>query len=173
MTFFDFVKRQDLFAIPVQMTYKGERGFSSFIGGCCSIVFVLIVMALFGVYTHDFYMNPQFSSSASVSYITYDENTLPYYLPAKRSTMAINLGSNSLIIEEYLRVRFIQWNAGLQEIQAVYCRDFFAEEIAAEAEYEQTYGYDPSKMWYTRTFSTNWICPDTTDLQLQAFQSFI
>ena len=78
MGFFDFVKRQDLFAVPVQLTYKGERGFSTFCGGCVSIMFVLTVMALFGYYSHEFYMNPQFGTSASVNYITYDDDT-PLY----------------------------------------------------------------------------------------------
>ena len=47
MTFFDFVKQQDLFAIPVQLTYKGERAFTSFCGGCVSILFALIAAAIF------------------------------------------------------------------------------------------------------------------------------
>ena len=58
MGFFEFIKRQDLFKVPVQLRYKGKRGFSSFCGGCVSIIFVLTVLALFGYYSHDFYKNP-------------------------------------------------------------------------------------------------------------------
>ena len=78
MTIFEFVKGQDLFAVPVQLTYKGERGFSTFCGGCVSIIFVLTVIVLFGYYSHEFYMNPQFGTSASVNYIKYDDDT-PLY----------------------------------------------------------------------------------------------
>ena len=49
MTFSDFVKQKDLFATPVQLTYKGERAFSSFYGGCCSILFVLVAVAIFAL----------------------------------------------------------------------------------------------------------------------------
>ena len=74
MTFFDFVKRQDLFAVPVQLTYKGERGFTTFCGGCCSIMFVLIVMSLFAAYSHNFIIEPpHFTPSGRVNYITTDE----------------------------------------------------------------------------------------------------
>ena len=59
----DFVKEQDLFRVPVQLRYKGKRGFTTFIGGCCSIMFVLTVIALFTVYSHNFLLNPKFDSN--------------------------------------------------------------------------------------------------------------
>ena len=44
------------------------------------------------------------------------------------------LGSTD--IEEYLRVRFYQVDDhNPAPIEAVYCKDFFAEKIAAEADY--------------------------------------
>ena len=103
MTFFDFVKRQDLFAIPVQLTYKGERAFSSFTGGCCSILFVLIAVAIFAHNSHSFYKNPEFGTSASVSYTTYSDDTPPSNLPTNGTTMAILVN-----YETYVRVRFSQ-----------------------------------------------------------------
>ena len=139
MGFFELVKRQDLFAIPVQLTYKGERGFSSFLGGCCSIIFVLTVMALFGYYSHSFYKNPHFTSSASVSYITYDDETQPHYLQTNRTTFALYPDSYyNHELEDSLRVRFYSYQeddsgGDWTPIQAVYCRDFFADEIKAEA----------------------------------------
>ena len=74
----DFLKRQDLFGVPVQLTYKGERGFTSAVGGCCSLVFVMTAVALFVVYSLDFYHNPQFSSNESVNYITYRDGHEAY-----------------------------------------------------------------------------------------------
>ena len=56
-------------------------------------------------------------------------------------------------------------------IQAVRCTDFFADKIAAEAEYASNGKYDPNNMWYTKTFvESDWsssLCPNTTNLELQ------
>ena len=89
MGFLKFLKRQDLFSVPVQLTYKGERGFTSAVGGFCSIIFVLTAIALFTVYSLAFYRNVQFSSSASVNYIGYSDESEPYVLPTNRTTMAV------------------------------------------------------------------------------------
>ena len=52
-------------------------------------------------------------------------------------------------------------------IQAVYCRDFFSEEIAAETELARTQGVKDIDLWYTRTFAaTDWVCPNTTNIEL-------
>ena len=61
-------------------------------------------MALFGYYSHGFYSNPLFTTSASVSYITYGSDTPEYTLPTNRTTMAVWIGGYNP--ESYLRVRF-------------------------------------------------------------------
>ena len=70
--------------------------------------------------------------------------------------------------ETYLRVRFYSIDDdGYHSIEAVWCRDFFADEIAAEAEYAQTGEHDPNDGWYTKNFAEiRWVCPDTTNLTL-------
>ena len=124
-------------------------------------------------------MNLEFSSSASLSYITYDDDTLPYYLPTKESTMAISITALRYTSEKYMRLRFMQYgyDSDFSPVEAVYCRDLFADEIAAEAEYAKTGQYDPNNMWYTKTFEedtfNNWICPDTRNLKLQANDAYV
>ena len=89
----EFLKSQDLFGTPVQLTYKGERGFKSAVGGCCSIMLVLIAIALFTIYSLDFYHNPHFSSSETVKYIDFTNEQEPYVLPTSRTTPAVRLYS--------------------------------------------------------------------------------
>ena len=80
-------------------------------------------------------------------------------------------------MEMYLRVRFYHKDGTWNPIQAVYCQDFFAEEIAAELKYAINDEYDPNNGWYTKTFvqdSYGWVkslCPNTTNLELQAAES--
>ena len=69
--------------------------------------------------------------------------------------MAVFIGALDLSYlpnaDSYLRVRFYQQNnytLDWQPIQAVLCKDFFAEQIAQE----QARGLDNSDMWYTNTF---------------------
>ena len=89
MSVINFVKRQDLFGVPVQLTYRGERAFTSFIGGFCSIMFVLSVISTFVVYSRRFFDNPQFSSNASVNFITYGDDQEVYSFPTERTTIAV------------------------------------------------------------------------------------
>ena len=58
MGLLDFVRQQDLFGVPVQLTYKGQRRFKSIIGGCLSIMFVVAALVIFIVYSLNFYREP-------------------------------------------------------------------------------------------------------------------
>ena len=57
------VKDQDLFGIPVQLTYKGERAFNTVFGGCVSIVIIVSFTALFCVQLHRLYTDPEWLST--------------------------------------------------------------------------------------------------------------
>ena len=41
------VKSQDMFAVPVQLTYRGERAFNTRCGGCISIIIGFGLMIYF------------------------------------------------------------------------------------------------------------------------------
>ena len=133
MSVTELIKRQDLFAIPVQLNYKGRHSFTTLIGGCCSILLVLLSIALFIYSSIDFFNDPSFSSNASVSYITYSEETEPYTMQTDKTTLAVRIRGS--YPEEIVRVRFTQ---ALNEepyiinIPAINCTDFFADEIASE-----------------------------------------
>ena len=104
MSVTDLIRQQDLFAIPVQLNYKGRRSFTTFIGGCCSILLVLSTIALFIYSSIDFFSDPRFSSNSSVSYITYSNETEPYTMETNKTTMAVRI--KGAYPEEYVRVRF-------------------------------------------------------------------
>ena len=42
-----FIKNRDMFATTVQLTYKGQKKFSTLLGGTCTILFVLALLVLF------------------------------------------------------------------------------------------------------------------------------
>ena len=166
----EFLKSKDLFGVPVQLTYKGERGFTSAVGGCCSIMLVLIAMLLFVTYSLDFYQNPQFSTSETVSYIDFTNGQEAYYLPTNRTTVAVSISNVKYPhTSKYLRARFSQWDGNTDtKVKAVYCSDFFADKIAAEKEMAELYGEDSTDMFYTNAFGfSSKICPDTTSLMVQ------
>ena len=87
------LKQSDLFGEPVLLSYKGQRRFKSATGGCISILFVLTVIVIFTAYSVNFFSKVQFNSSASVSYITYDQDEEGYELLTNRTTMAVYIGS--------------------------------------------------------------------------------
>ena len=70
----NFIREQDLFAAPVQLTYKGQRSFNTAFGGVCSILFILASVVVFGLGTADLVLNTNYSSSMSRSYLSYGGN---------------------------------------------------------------------------------------------------
>ena len=56
----DAIKSQDLFAIPVQLTYRGEKGFNPFCGGCISLLLIVGLSTYFILSIHNLYMNPDY-----------------------------------------------------------------------------------------------------------------
>ena len=38
------VRQLDLFAVPVQLTYKGQKGFNTLLGGFTSLVLIVILL---------------------------------------------------------------------------------------------------------------------------------
>ena len=52
------IKQYDLFAIPVQLTYKGQRKFNTLLGGCCSIMMYLAIIIAFPLMITYEYQNP-------------------------------------------------------------------------------------------------------------------
>ena len=54
------VKSKDLFAVPVQLTYKGERAFSTLCGGGLSILLILGLTAYFAIGMHDLTLHPDY-----------------------------------------------------------------------------------------------------------------
>ena len=54
----NLIKKSDLFCVPVQLTYRGEREFKTITGGCCSILFLLAVVTIFAVYSATFFNEP-------------------------------------------------------------------------------------------------------------------
>ena len=57
------IKSQDLFAIPVQLTYRGEKGFNTFCGGCISVLLIAGLSTYFALSLHNLYMNPDYMVS--------------------------------------------------------------------------------------------------------------
>ena len=54
------VRKQDIFGIPVQLTYKGDTTFNTFCGGCISILFVLTFLTVFSLRLYECWRYPNF-----------------------------------------------------------------------------------------------------------------
>ena len=52
------VRQSDLFGVPVNLTYKGEESFRTFMGGLISILFVIASIIYFGVVTKSMWLDP-------------------------------------------------------------------------------------------------------------------
>ena len=54
------IRDQDLFAIPVQLTYQGQREFGTIYGGCISICLVFALCTYFAISLHYEYIHPDY-----------------------------------------------------------------------------------------------------------------
>ena len=66
----------------------------------------MTVVALFAYYSHLFYLNPQFSTSATVSYIDITDADEKFSLQTNRTTMAVEVWGPVISYEKLLRIRF-------------------------------------------------------------------
>ena len=74
------IKEKDLFSVPVQLTYKGDRDHQTFVGGCCSIMLLMTTIIWFVVGVLSVLSNPTFTSDASMYYEKYGPNVTAYNL---------------------------------------------------------------------------------------------
>ena len=55
------VRRRDLFAIPVQLTYKGQRKFHTLLGGFCTVILTIAAVVSLPIMIIDGIYNPDYS----------------------------------------------------------------------------------------------------------------
>ena len=46
------VRRVDIFAVPVSLTYKGQRQFNTFVGGCFSLLLIVAFLTYSAISMH-------------------------------------------------------------------------------------------------------------------------
>ena len=80
---FRYVRSQDKFAIPVKLTYKGQRQFTTLLGGCCTILMLLIICSMFGYNSWTHLKEPKFEQSTTNSYLSYNNNEITYNMTTK------------------------------------------------------------------------------------------
>jgi len=81
------VKSQDLFGITVQLTYKGQRSFSTACGGCLSILIVVGFTVGFILQFYKLYSQPEWLSTPE----TYTFGNMNIDVPQNQATVAISL----------------------------------------------------------------------------------
>lgn len=77
-TILQTIRDKDIFAVPVQLSYKGQKAFNTVAGGCISIITILAFMAVFVITLRDQIVNPDFTSRTVVNYFSYYSNSEGY-----------------------------------------------------------------------------------------------
>ena len=96
------IKGQDLFGIPVRLTYKGQQQFNTMLGGCLSILLVATFTAGFFYQLHKLYFEPSYMSYPT----TFQFETENIIVPTNQSTVAFALFSFEGHVNKALRVQF-------------------------------------------------------------------
>ena len=121
------MRKLDLFAVQVQLSYKGERSFNTALGGFCSLLLVLCFLAYAAYELNDNLSNEVLHNSQESIYAPISTD---FILPTQNSTLAVeilngeNLDDPQLEISKYLRVTFTLAD---EQIPARFCTDVYAE----------------------------------------------
>ena len=168
------VRMLDLFAVPVSLTYKGQKAFNTILGGFCSLLLIIGFGTFITLDLHKVLTNPDFSETSTSLYASY-QNSEPYELNTLNQTVALSIYRSDMTNEEtnsYFRVYFLTEVQTLNAdntttkvetpVAAVLCRDFYSAEIRKEASEGQV-GFFTQE--YVNTVY-DWVCPDLSQISL-------
>ena len=133
-----FITDQDLFGIPVQLTFKGDSAFNTFCGGCVSIIFIVTFTVIFCLQLHTSWTHPKFQSYPPELDYNIDSVVIE---PMTGSTWAIGINvteaqSRLKSAESALQIQFQQTTPDPDgepiTFDGVYCKDLYADQIEAE-----------------------------------------
>ena len=144
----------DLFAVPVSLTYKGQRQFTTLLGGFFSLLIILSFLVFTAVSLHTHIVSPDFLQGNSVmTYFAYEDNTKTFNISRSDSTVAIQIlaigkgGTSYYDASSDLRVVFYKTTDGVlsDPIAAKKCSDLFDVESSI-----------------MQDLKVPWLCPNTT-----------
>ena len=89
----EVLRKFDLFAVPISLSYKGKKEFSTKCGGFASLLIMIIfsLTASFKLYTY--MTNPQFYRHTAQ--LDYSVDREPYRLDTNEATLAISVSSHA------------------------------------------------------------------------------
>ena len=138
-------------------TIDGQDTFKSKVGGAATILVVLTVLVQSVFVFHDQYVYPNYNQYPTTYDYGYTKQINDFDL--RQNMMAYSLQSLIQISAfEYLRITFYDGDG--VNIPAIFCKEYFAEEIQAEASGES------NSTFYTDTYApidyygTEWVCPN-------------
>ena len=153
----ELVKSGDLFGVKVQLTYKGVDKFKTFCGGCATLFFLLTMVLYFAYEFDHVYHHPQYWNTPPNHDWSVQESQL---YPQYGNIVAISLESyeREEIQQNYRVQYFLRDFVNKTVVDAVYCSDLYATQLANEANDSSTH-----YQYFTDVFSNrNWICPNLT-----------
>ena len=162
------VRNLDLFAVPVSLTYKGRSKFSTLLGGCFSLIIILVFLVYAVWLLQDLIFNPILKSNAELIYFSNSDNTEAYNITTRNATPAVLVSGRDLESDletnKFLRVVFLQVTPdGTVFLPAVHCTDFFADETN-----ESNRSFFSSEFLFGQ-----WVCPDTSQVDFLNEEYFI
>ena len=115
---------------PSVINYRGEPEFATAIGGCCSAVAYLIILAIATVMFGGLIKGREFSQSSMITYI--DDSSTPFEISAWNTIPVIRIRTampkQNFNITKYWVPVFSHYQSGsgaVESVKAVPCRDKF------------------------------------------------
>lgn len=81
----------DFFAVPVSLTYKGQKSFKTFVGGCISLLLLIVCVTHATISLYVYITDPKLSNSSETIYFSQAENNETYNIATVNSTTAVRV----------------------------------------------------------------------------------
>ena len=85
----NWVRSSDLFAVPVVLTYKGQKAFNTLVGGFFSLLLTTAFLTYAGIELYTDIKYPNQVSTVAPAWFSYQDNTIAYEMGTSNSTLAV------------------------------------------------------------------------------------
>ena len=85
----NWVRGIDIFAVPVLLTYKGQKAFNTLLGGFFTLFLIVSFLSYSGIQLYEMIAYPDQWSTTEASYFSYQDNNIRQNMNTKNSTLAV------------------------------------------------------------------------------------
>lgn len=74
----EMIRSQDMIGVPIVLNMNSKSTHQTFLGGCCSICAMLLILIVFTAMMLEVFVNLNYDEKATISYLRYSDGHEPF-----------------------------------------------------------------------------------------------